>query len=189
MTNEDRDDAARRRAFAQVLQARRKQTGMSLSEVARAAGIAKSNLSRLESGEGNPSLETLWALSGALNVSVSDLIDQPGGQARLVRRGEASDLRADAADYGVTLLSRCPAGATRDLYRVAFQPGARKVSAPHATARVEHIVLLSGRARVGPVGAEEDLLPGDYLTFPAAREHVYEALEPDTEALVVIESG
>lgn len=189
MTPETPEDEARRRAFAQVLQGRRRQSGLSLSELARAAGIAKSNLSRLESGEGNPSLETLWALSGALGVSVSDLIEPQSGQARLVRRGEAADMRAEAADYGVTLLSRCPAGATRDLYRVTFQPGEAKVSTPHATASVEHVVLLSGRARVGPVGAEEELLPGDYLTFPAAREHVYEALEPDTEALIVIESG
>lgn len=189
MTTEHRDDTSRRRAFARALQARRRQTGLSLSELARSAGIAKSNLSRLETGEGNPSLETLWALSGALNVSVSDLIDQPAGQTRLIRRGEAVDLRAEAADYGATLLSRCPAGAARDLYRVTFQPGERKVSPAHATASVEHIVLLSGRARVGPVSVEEELLPGDYLTFPATREHVYEALESDTVALVVIENG
>ena len=189
MTSEVPDDSGRRRAFAQVLQARRRQRGMTLSELARAAGIAKSNLSRLESGEGNPSLETLWTLSVALGVTVSDLIDPPSGQARLVRRGDSADMWAEAADYGVTLLSRCPAGATRDLYRVTFQPGEAKRSAPHTGARVEHVVLLSGRARVGPVGSEEDLLPGDYLTFPAAQEHVYEALAPDTEALIVIESG
>lgn len=189
MTLETPEDAARRGTFALLLQARRQQRGMTLSALARAAGIAKSNLSRLESGDGNPSLETLWALSGALGVTVSDLIDPPTGQARLVRRGEAVDMRAETSDYGVTLLSRCPAGATRDLYRVTFQPGAPKISSPHATASVEHVVLLSGRARVGPVGAEEELGPGDYLTFPAARDHVYEALEPDTEALIVIESG
>lgn len=189
MTSERSDDAARRNAFARELQARRRQCGMTLSALARSAGIAKSNLSRLESGDGNPSLETLWALSGALGVTVSDLIEPPAGQARLVRRGEAVDTRAETADYEVALLSRCPAGATRDLYRVAFQPGAAKVSSPHATASVEHVVLLSGRARVGPLGGEEELGPGDYLTFPATREHVYEALEPDTEALIVIESG
>ncbi len=189
MTPETPDETARRQAFATVLRNRRRQAGMSLSELARAAGIAKSNLSRLEAGDGNPSLETLWALSGALGVSVGALIDPQAGRARLVRRGESDDLRAEAADYEVTLLSRCPVGAMRDLYRVIFQPGEAKVSAPHDTARVEHVVLLSGRARIGPVGAEEELLPGDYLSFPAAREHVYEALEPDTEALIVIESG
>lgn len=183
------DDAARRRAFAQVLQARRRLSGMSLSELARAAGIAKSNLSRLEAGDGNPSLETLWALSGALDINVSELIDPQAGQTRIVRRGEAFDMQAEAAAYGVTLLSRSPAGASRDLYRVTFQPGGAKISAPHATATVEHVVLLSGRARVGPVDAPEVLEPGDYLTFPAGREHVYEALAADTTALIVIESG
>lgn len=179
----------RRRAFARMLTARRIQKGLSLSELARAAGMAKSNLFRLEAGEGNPSLETLWALSGALGVSVSDLIDDRSAAVRLVRRDQAADTGAEDAFYAVTLLSRCPGGALRDLYRVAFQPGSVKVSDPHGAATVEHIVLLSGRARVGPTGATETLEPGDYFTFPAGQGHTYEALAPDTTALIVIENG
>ena len=47
--------------------AERERAGMSLAELAR-AGLAKSTLSQLESGTGNPSLETLWALAMALDA-------------------------------------------------------------------------------------------------------------------------
>ena len=45
--------------IAASLRRERRRTGLSLTEVARRAGIAKSTLSQLESGTGNPSLETL----------------------------------------------------------------------------------------------------------------------------------
>ncbi|MDU3936443.1 MAG: helix-turn-helix transcriptional regulator, partial [Serratia liquefaciens] len=49
----------------------RERLGLSVTELARRAGIAKSTLSQLETGSGNPSLETLWALAMALDVPVS----------------------------------------------------------------------------------------------------------------------
>ena len=42
--------------IANNLQKERKSAALSLGEVARRAGIAKSTLSQLESGQGNPSL-------------------------------------------------------------------------------------------------------------------------------------
>ena len=50
---------------------------MSLSELARRADVAKSTLSQLESGRGNPGVETVWALATALGVPFSALIDPP----------------------------------------------------------------------------------------------------------------
>src|ERR1700760_1558730 len=58
---------------AVALKRERTRAGLSLSEVARRADIAKSTLSQLESGLGNPSLETLWALGNALGVPFSQL--------------------------------------------------------------------------------------------------------------------
>ena len=54
--------------IAASLRRERARAGLSLTEVARRAGIAKSTLSQLESGTGNPSVETLWALGVALDV-------------------------------------------------------------------------------------------------------------------------
>ena len=62
-------------AIAASLQRERKRVGLSLAEVARRAGIAKSTLSQLESGTGNPSVETLWALSVTLDVPFAQLVE------------------------------------------------------------------------------------------------------------------
>lgn len=61
--------------IAKSLVRERARTGLSLAEVARRAGIAKSTLSQLESGNGNPSLETLWALCVALDIPFAQLLE------------------------------------------------------------------------------------------------------------------
>ena len=48
--------------------------GRTLSELARASGIAKATLSALEAGKGNPTIETLSSLATALGVPFGDLL-------------------------------------------------------------------------------------------------------------------
>src|SRR5690348_18379966 len=60
--------------IAASLRRERRPTGLSLTEVVRRAGIAKSKLSQLESGTGNPSVETLWANCVALDGPFSRLL-------------------------------------------------------------------------------------------------------------------
>ncbi len=173
--------------FARELQKKRKQCDMSLGELARQAGIAKSNLSRLESGDGNPSLETLWALSRALNVGVRDLIDPPNLGTRVDRATPKFVAEAEQSNFAVSLLSSCPVGSTRDIYRAEFEPGAPKISEAHGPNVIEHIILLSGKAEVGPVAEPIVLLPGDHVTFSGNQPHIYKAISKNTTAIIVME--
>src|SRR6516225_6539989 len=81
--------------IAASLRRERARAGLSLTEVARRAGVAKSTLSQLESGTGNPSLETLWALAHALGVPLSRLVDPPRTSIQVIRAGEGTVLHAE----------------------------------------------------------------------------------------------
>ena len=153
--------------IATSLQAERRRTGLSLAELARRAGIAKSTLSQLESGSGNPSVETLWALSVALDVPFSRLVEPPRPRVQVIRAGEGPSIPSERSDYVATLLASCPPNARRDLYLVSVQPGAARESDPHMPGVVEHVVLGSGRALVGVAGEPVELAPGDYVATPA----------------------
>ena len=52
----------------------RKAKGMTQAQLARAAGILRPNLSRIEAGKHRPTLETLERIAAALKVPVVDLI-------------------------------------------------------------------------------------------------------------------
>ena len=56
--------------IAATLNAERLNAGLSIAEVARRANIAKSTLSQLENGVGNPSIETLWSICVVLDLSL-----------------------------------------------------------------------------------------------------------------------
>src|SRR3954454_1763260 len=74
-------------AVAANLRALRDEAGISLGELARRAGIAKSTVSQLEAGTGNPSVETLWALAVALSVPFGRLVQERGDEVHVVRAG------------------------------------------------------------------------------------------------------
>ncbi|MFE6200360.1 helix-turn-helix domain-containing protein [Streptomyces sp. NPDC057838] len=173
--------------IAASLRAERVRAGLSLTEVARRAGLAKSTLSQLESGTGNPSLETLWALCVAMEIPFARLLATPRPQVQVIRAGDGPAVGSGQGDYRATLLAASPPGARRDIYNVAAEPGTRRSSAPHMPGVVEHVVISAGRALVGTADEPVELLPGDYICYPADVPHVFEALEPGTHAVLVSE--
>ncbi|MCT2583170.1 helix-turn-helix domain-containing protein [Actinophytocola gossypii] len=173
--------------IARSLRRERERAGLSLSEVAKRAGIAKSTLSQLESASGNPSVETLWALGVALDVPFSRLVDPPRARVRVIRAGEGPAVYSERANYVATLLSSCPPNARRDIYLLSAEPGAARESEPHMPGVVEHVVLVSGVGRIGPADEPVELRPGDYLAYPGDVAHVFEALEPGTVAVQLSE--
>jgi transcriptional regulator with XRE-family HTH domain len=176
-----------RQTIAAALRRERERLGVSLAELARRAGIAKSTLSQLESGTGNPSIETLWALAVALDVPFSRLVDPPSDPVQVIRAGEAPTLHSEHAAYTGALLSSCPPGARRDLHVITAEPGAAREAHAHIRGTTEHLVVIAGRWRVGPLGAEVEVGPGDYARFPGDRPHGYSALDPGSSAVLVME--
>src|SRR6202012_841503 len=81
------------------LRRERARAGLSLTELAKRAGIAKSTLSQLEHRYGNPSLETLWALGTPPGVPLSRLIDPPRSDIWVIRAGEGAVLHAEHDPY------------------------------------------------------------------------------------------
>jgi transcriptional regulator with XRE-family HTH domain len=173
--------------IAASLRRERTRAGLSLSEVAKRAGIAKSTLSQLESGSGNPSVETLWALGVALDVPFSRLVEPPRPTVQIIRAGEGPAVFSERADYVATLLASCPPNARRDIYLITAEPGSARESDPHMPGVVEHVVLCAGRARVGLTDEPVEIAPGDYVAYPGDLPHVFEALEPGTTAVMVSE--
>ncbi|HEX5542034.1 MAG TPA: helix-turn-helix domain-containing protein [Micromonospora sp.] len=173
--------------IATAIRRERERVGISLTELARRAGIAKSTLSQLEAGSGNPSVETLWALSVALDIPFSRLVEQPRPAVQVIRAGQRSRVPSEHADFGVTLLSAGSPHARRDLYLIELEPGTSRNAVAHLPGCVEHLIVAAGRLRTGPKGDLVDLGPGDYVSFAGDVPHSYEALEPGTVAFLVME--
>ena len=174
-------------AIAAAIRRERERVGLSLTELAKRAGVAKSTLSQLEAGTGNPSIETLWSLGVALGVPFSRLVEPPPAQVRVIRAGEGPRLQADAADFVATLLNAGSANTRRDIYVMELEPGRPREAEAHVPGSVEHVVVGAGRLKAGPSGEPVELGPGDYVAFPGDAPHHYEALAPGSWAVLVME--
>lgn len=173
--------------IAESLQRERRRLGLSLAELARRAGIAKSTLSQLESGTGNPSVETLWALAVTLDIPFARLVESTRPPVQVIRVDEGTTFSSEQSDYVAKVLSACPPNARRDIYLITAQPGTPKESEPHRPGVFEHVVLSAGRALVGITEDPIEIGPGDYVGYPGDVPHIFKALEPDTVAVMVSE--
>jgi len=148
----------------------RQAQGLNSGELARSAGISAAMLSRLESGDVSPSLETLSALAEALGIATATLLKEDAAsqsEAQLVRKGEGLEVVRRGTRRGHTY------------HLLASDRGPKRVFEPflvtltskseifpefdHPGIEFIHILEGSLRYRHGP---ESYLLkPGDSLTF------------------------
>ncbi|MEU5596981.1 XRE family transcriptional regulator [Streptomyces sp. NPDC020298] len=173
--------------IAASLRRERARAGLSLSELAKRAGIAKSTLSQLEGAGGNPSMETIWSLAVALGVPFSTLVEPPGSAVQVIRAGEGPTVHSEQSSYLASLLSVSPPGARRDIYYVWLEPGTVRDSEPHIPGTVEHIVVGEGRVKAGPHGEVVELGPGDYVSYRGDVPHTYEALAEGTKFVLIMQ--
>ena len=149
---------------------------MSLSELARTSGVSKATLSGLERGNGNPSIDTVWALAHALNAPFGDLFGESDEDLVQVRRlDEAQIVTSERGFTGRKLLSRQGRGGL-EIYVLDLERGARREAAPHPPGVIEHAIVLAGCAEVGPDDEPTVVNEGDRVTFSADRPHHYYAL-------------
>lgn len=144
--------------------------GLTLADVAGKAGISSAMLSRVETGDVAPSLDTLAALADALGTSCASLLreqDQPESDAQHVKKGEGLEVVRRGTRRGHTY------------HLLASDRGPRRVFEPFLVTLtskseefpdfehpgVEFIHILEGSLRYRH-GSESFLLkPGDSLTF------------------------
>jgi transcriptional regulator with XRE-family HTH domain len=161
----------------------RRAAGMSLAELAAAAGIGKSTLHALELGDGNPTLSTLWALATALGTPLGALIDDKPAPTVVVRSGEGA--RVDGDSVHARLLHRLTAPGTVEVYELAID-NRQQSSDPHLPGVQECLVVTRGAVRAGPASRPADLAAGDSVHHDAAQPHIYQGLEPENHALLLM---
>lgn len=165
----------------------REQRGLSLAELARQAGLAKQTLSNLEQGAGNPTVDTLFSVAAALGVPVTRLVAERE-QVMTVQRGDEVTWQ-EHAGYASRALDHIYGSGVIENYllRVGHDTeGVVKPSEPHPVGTLEHLYVISGRVRVGPVDSPVELSAGDFARYPGDRPHMYASLEGESLVHVVV---
>ncbi|WP_030184759.1 helix-turn-helix domain-containing protein [Streptomyces sp. NRRL S-813] len=169
-------------AVAPQLRALRRRASLTLEAAARAAGLSPAHLSRLETGQRQPSLPMLLALARIYGTTVSELIGETAAERdAIVRATDMEPTRAGGWTYwqagspgrGMQALRvRVPHGAQGDIVRV--HPGE------------EWLYVLRGRLRLRLGDTAHLLVPGDSAHFDSLTPHRIAAEDPDGLELLFV---
>jgi transcriptional regulator with XRE-family HTH domain len=139
--------------------------------LAKAAGLPRSTIANLESGDGNPSLAVLVKVAAKLGVPIDELLAPARAK---VRRWMASELPSQSQGRGVTLKPLVPEPVPEEmLVRMDFLPGAVMAGTPHLPGTREYFSCLEGGVTIFVAGERYELTAGDVLAFPGNVAHSY----------------
>jgi transcriptional regulator with XRE-family HTH domain len=150
----------------------RRTRGLTQDMLARDAGVPRSTIANLESGEGNPSLSVLVKVANALGVPIDELLASPRA---MVRRWNADEVATHTKGRGVTIRPLVPEPVPDEMMEVMdFAPGAVMGGTPHLPGTREFFTCLEGRVRILVAGEVYALETGDVLAFPGNQPHSYQ---------------
>lgn len=174
-------------SIAESLREERTRAGLTLEQLAERADLSTAHLSRLESGDRQPSVASLIALSRALGVSMSTLLGERRGAPAIATYGPDT-VGHDANGLTIAPCSGFPGSTTLQALHITINPD-RLPPEPARHRGEEWVYVLDGRLRLEFDGQAHDLGPGSTAHFDASRPHRLAALGGVTQVLVVAADG
>lgn len=165
------------------LRAARTAQGFTLDQVARATGLTRGYLSRVERDDASPSVTTLVALCEVLNVEVGALFAAP--EVALVRPDDAPTI--NMGGQGVRERLMTPRGQGRlQLIHSDVEPGGSSGSDLYTiNCELEVLCVVAGSMVLEFGDREERLASGDVLTFPGREPHAWRNASDDAPLEVI----
>ncbi len=153
-------------AIARLIRREREARGWSLEELASAAAVSRSMISKVERGEASPTAALLGRLSGALGLTLSQFFQrvEAAGE-RIARAADQHRWRDPESGY---LRRQITPAASRDLELVeVVLPAGAEVAFPAASYHFirQVIWVIEGRLAFREGEVLHDLGPGDCLSL------------------------
>lgn len=162
----------------------RKEKRLSLGQLAERADVSKVVLSQIEKGDANPTINTIWKITGALGLPYTSLLDAPEAQVTHIKKADLPDLTED--QYHI--FSYYPKNQSRnfELYQIEMEPGCVHPSIGHSSNSAEYIMMMEGRAVIDVNGQSHVLEQDDALFFDGSAPHSYRNETEKTAKLMLL---
>lgn len=172
------------KVIAHNLKKLREERNLSQGQLAELAGVSKVVVSQIEKGDSNPTINTIWKLTGALELPYTSLLEMERVKPVHIRKEDISELVEDKYH----IFSYYPKNAERnfEVYQVEMESGCEYTSSGHSSNSYEYLMLMEGRAAVIVNGCEYQLEEDDALYFDASVPHSYVNREEQTAKIVML---
>lgn len=165
----------------------RMRRGLSLEKLAQRSGVSRAMLGQIELGQSAPTINVLWKISRALDVTFATLIQaREAGGSTLLKKAQAKVLTSQDGHFSSRALFPFDGPRRAEFYELHLAAHAKEVAEAHAAGTVENLVVAAGaldleihRSAGGTGGAGgtdrevHHLATGDAIVFLADVPHVY----------------
>jgi transcriptional regulator with XRE-family HTH domain len=152
----------------------RTRRGLSLERLAQLSGVSRAMLGQIELGQSAPTINVLWKIARALEVTFSALISSRTQSGALVLRSQDSKLLT-SKDRSFTSRALFPFDEPRrvEFYELRLTAGAVESADPHPPGTSENLVVTQGSVEIDAGGETHRLEAGDSILFEADSAHAY----------------
>lgn len=177
------------------LQQIRKEKKLTLEQLAQKSGVSRSMLSQIERGQANPTFGTLWNLSRALGLDMSELVEEfesnGSAQPKIEHVTAENTPRITNVQKGCKLALLGPPDLVGQFewYEISIEPNGSLDSQPHTQGCREHLTVLSGEAEVTSGERLLKLSTGDTARYQADVHHAIKCIGQETLSALLIVMG
>lgn len=170
--------------IGQAIRARRHARGLTLEALAAGSGVSRAMVSDIERGVKNPTIKVVSQIAAALELSVSDLLEERSPEAArglsIVRAGQRRVLVDPQSGVERHVLAPTFQRHGIEVLWYTIPPGqGTGAFPPHRPGVEEHITVVQGRLH-GLLGTREVTLEaGDSIAFRADLTHEFRNLDAD----------
>jgi transcriptional regulator with XRE-family HTH domain len=152
----------------------RTRRGLSLERLAQISGVSRAMLGQIELGQSAPTINVLWKIARALEVTFSALISARSQAGVLVMRASEAKVLT-SKDRSFTSRALFPFDEPRrvEFYELHLAPGAVENADPHPPGTAENLVVTAGTVEIDAGGDTHKLDTGDSILFEADMVHAY----------------
>lgn len=148
--------------------------GLSLERMAKASGVSRAMLGQIELGQSTPTINVVWKIARALDVSFSTLITaRSASRAAVVRRDRAKLLTSHDGSFTSRALFPFDEPRNVEFYELTLAGNAIELADPHPPGTSENLVVTSGVIELVVNGEPHRLDTGDAILFEADVPHSY----------------
>jgi transcriptional regulator with XRE-family HTH domain len=152
----------------------RTRRGLSLERLAQISGVSRAMLGQIELGQSAPTINVLWKIARALEVTFSALISSRTQSGALVLRSADSKLLT-SKDRSFSSRALFPFDEPRrvEFYELRLAGGAVEDADAHPPGTGENLVVTAGTIEIDVAGDTHKLDAGDSILFEADTPHAY----------------
>jgi transcriptional regulator with XRE-family HTH domain len=152
----------------------RTRRGLSLERLAQISGVSRAMLGQIELGQSAPTINVLWKIARALEVTFSALISARSQSGALVLRASESKILT-SKDRSFSSRALFPFDEPRrvEFYELRLAASSVEEADGHPPGTSENLVVTAGTIEIDVAGDTHRLETGDSILFEADTPHAY----------------